>query len=521
MNSLDSFRAEVRQAIHSLWQRRWLAVGVAWIVALIAAPVVALVPNRYEAASRIYVDTQTVLKPLMQGLAYTPDIDQEVQMLARTLISRPNIERLVERPELAAAGTSAGDRERTIARLMDRIKITPAGGGNLYSITYRDTDANRARRTVEATLALFVDAGSQGKRRDSEEAGQFIDEQIKVYEAKLVEAENRLKEFKLRHFGMNGVASQDFFARMSSLSDEVAKLRVDLAAAEQSRDAFRRELAGEAPQLPADGGIGGLPPAPTELDTRIEAQKKLLDEMLRRYTEEHPDVVSTRRIIAQLEQQKVREAAARASAAASGQVKALAATSPVYQRIRISLAETEALVASLRSQLVFKQARLEEARAAAGKVPQIEAELAQLNRDYTIINNNYQALVARRESASIGVKLDESSRLADFRIIEPPRVLPSPVFPSRLHLAVIALVLAIGAGLAAPLLLRQIFPTFVDAVALQKATGRQVLGSISKLRTDDHQRTTRMQGVGVAFACSGLLLLQVGWIAWLAVHTPT
>jgi polysaccharide chain length determinant protein (PEP-CTERM system associated) len=519
---VQTFQRELRHALQSLWKRRWLAVAVAWLVAVLAAPAVMLAPNRFEAAAQIYVDTQTVLKPLMQGLAYTPDIDQQVRMLARTLISRPNIEKLVGRTDVGLGpGATASERERMVGQLMERIKIVPAGTSNLYAITYRDKDARVAQRTVEATLDLFVNAGTLSTKRDSEEASQFIDEQIKVYEAKLVEAEGRLKDFKVRNFGSSGVSSQDFFARMSLLSEEVSKLRLDLAAAEQSREAFRRELAVENPQLPTDGAAAAPPVALSEVDARLEAQKKLLDELLRRFTDEHPDVVSTRRVIAQLEGQRRVEAEARAASAAAGKPKVNAATSPVYQKIRIALAEAEAQVASLRSQLVYKESRLDQIRAAAGKVPQIEADLAQLNRDYDIINKNYQALVSRRESASLGIKLDESSRLADFRVIEPPRVLPTPVFPGRIHLAAFAVLAALAAGLAAPLLLDLVLPTYRTTAALEKATGRKVLGSLSMTFTPDHRRQMRTQALGVALACGALLLVQGGWILWIAGRLPT
>lgn len=518
MNDIQSLKLLLRQSLHTIWKRRWLAVGVAWAVALVAAIVVPLIPNRYQASAQIYVDTQTVLKPLMQGLAYVPDFDQQVRMLANTLVSRPNMERLVDQPDLGfSAGSSLLDRERAIANLTKQIKMTSVGGtANLYAITYRDTESARAKRIVEATLQLFVNASSVGKKRDSEEASQFIDQEIKAYEGKLIEAENRLKDFKVRHFGTSGVASQDFFARMSVLSDEVSRLRLDLAAAEQARDAFKRELAAENPQLPSDGS-GATPGAPpSEIDVRIENQKKLLDEMLRRYTDEHPDVISTRRVIAQLEQQRARESDAKAAAIAAGKGRIIAATSPVYQKLRVSLAETEANVASLRSQLGFKQSRLDEARKMASQVPQIEAELAQLNRDYDVINKNYQGLVARRESASLGVRMDESSRLAEFRIVEPPRVSPGAVFPSRTHLALLGIVVALAMGLAAPLALNLFWPTFKDAMALHQATGRQVLGSVAIAVNDAARGSRRGQFASVGLAFVGLLALQGAWLLWLS-----
>jgi polysaccharide chain length determinant protein (PEP-CTERM system associated) len=277
-------------------------MAVSALAALLCAGAVSRVADRYEASARVYVDTQTVLKPLMTGLTFQPDIDQQVRMLARTLISRPNVEQLLKTPTLAAAAPADGvSREQLITRLMDQIKVVPSGVGNLYQISYRGDTPQGAQRLVEATVAMFVNAGAGAKKRDSEEAGRFIEDQIRRYEDKLVEAENRLKDFKVRNFGVSGVSNQDYFARMSALSDEVSKLRLALDAAEQSRAALRRELAGEDPLLPPDPAARSSSPATADIEARLEAQKKQLDDLLRRYTDQHPDVVSARRTITQLE----------------------------------------------------------------------------------------------------------------------------------------------------------------------------------------------------------------------------
>jgi polysaccharide chain length determinant protein (PEP-CTERM system associated) len=290
-------------------RRRWWVLTTSAVVATLSALAISFVHDRYQATARVYVDTQTVLKPLMQNLTFQPDIEQEVSMLARTLISRPNVERLVAIPQLGLASGGIAAHERIVTKLMGDIQIVPVGSGNLYDISYRGTSPEQAQRLVEATVNLFVDSGAGAKKRDSQEAGRFIDEQIKAYEAKLTESENRLKDFKVGHFGLTGVSNQDYFSRVSALTEEVSKLRVDLAGAEQSRDSYRRELASEDPQLPP-GFSGTLPPgADIGIDGRIAEQRKALDDLLRRYTDEHPDVVNARRVLVQLqaESQRMKE----------------------------------------------------------------------------------------------------------------------------------------------------------------------------------------------------------------------
>jgi polysaccharide chain length determinant protein (PEP-CTERM system associated) len=497
-------------------KRRWLALGVAMAVAALCAIAVVLVPSRYEAKAQIYVDTQSVLKPMMAGLTYQPDIDMQVRMLARTLVSRPNVEKLVRNPVLGMDTTDVVAREKVVSRLMDQIKVTPGSTTNLYDISFRGQSPDTAQRLVQVLVQMFADASLGEKRRDTEDAGRFIEEQIRSYESKLVEAENRLKDFKVRNFGVTGVSNQDYYSRVSALTDVVSKVRTELGAAEQARDAYRRELAVEDPQLPAELASKAGSPATLEAEARLEAQKKNLDELLRRFTEAHPDVISARRIIAQLDaEEKLRKEAEARMPSKVGK----AATSPVYQKLRVSLAEAEAQVASLRSQLAMHQAQLDQIRGSGSQRPQVEAELAQLNRDYEVIRKNYDAMVARREAATLGARLDSGSHYAEFRVIEPARASGAAVFPNRLHMALISIVVSLLAGAGAALFVDSLRPAFEEAGSLEQLSGRPVIGTVSKLITPQGVRERRTRHLRFGAALGSLLLLQAVWVVWIAVST--
>jgi polysaccharide chain length determinant protein (PEP-CTERM system associated) len=517
----------IQELLREIWRARWLAVGVAWGVSLVLGVTVFMMKDRYEASARVYIDTQSVLKPLMVGLAFQPDIDQQIRMLARTLISRPNMELLRNSKDIGWDPVDPKKQEQEIQDLTKAIKMGPGGGGNnVYAISYRDTDPQRAQRLVERLVKMFVNSGGDGKKKDSEDARNFIEEEIRTYEAKLVEAENKLKDYKLKNFSVTGVSTQDYFARMSTLSDEVNRLRLETSAAEQSRDALKRELSSEAPQLPLEalGPQTAASPLVSEHEARLDTLKKQLDELLRRYTEEHPDVVSTRRTIAQVEALKRQDLEARRAALAAlskggPNAVAAAATNPVFQKIRFALAEAEANVASLRVRLGTQQARLNETRALASRAPQTEAELTQLNRDYDIIRKNYEQLVSRRESASLGVKIDQSAPLAEFRIIEPPRTAQNPVFPNRLSLALLAVLAAMAAGIAAALIKSRIAPVVSSTKALRELTGRPVLGTVSLLVNEQGRQSQRLSLMGLLGAIASLMLVQAAWLGWVAVHS--
>lgn len=500
--------------VRGMWRRRWIGVAVAWAVAVIGAVVMMRVPDRYEASARIYVDTQSVLKPLMAGLAVQPDINQQIAMLARTLITRPNIEKLIRDADLTILVKNERDRERLIDQLTREIRLTSSGHENLYNVAYRDTDRSRAQRVVQSLTSMFVDSGLSGKKRDAEAARRFIDEQIKAYEKKLEEAEARLKDFKLRNLAYATGTGQDYFARMSAVNEELAKAKLELRAAEQSRDALKRGLGDEEPVLLPDPSTAAASLSVPELDSRIDALRKQLDEQLRRFTDEHPDVVMTRRLLGQLEEQRRAEVEARKRAAASKQAPP---TNPVFQRIKIALAEADATVASLRGRVAELQARVDQLRAAAGRIPQIEAEFAQLNRDYDVLRKNYDALVARRESASISEDVDASAQLAEFRVIDPPRVSPKPVFPNRAVLAPLVLLAALGAGAFGAFGVAQLFPTVDSARTLREIGGRPVLGSVALRLDATGLRRKRLSNFAFGGAISMLVIAFGGWAAWIAL----
>ena len=189
-------------------------------------------------------------------------------------------------------------------------------------------------------------------------------------------------------------------ARSPEVSEQLNQAKLALREAENSRDALKRQLAGEDPVvLPYDSSSSALSSVSVpEIDGRIEAQKKALDGMLQKYTEQHPDVVGTRKVIEQLEAQKTQEIQARRKAG-PGNLASIN-TNPVFQQMKMSLAEAEANVASLRARVSEYETRYQTLGAASRMVPQLETEFTQLNRDYEINKKNYDALVARRESAT-------------------------------------------------------------------------------------------------------------------------
>ncbi|MBX9965119.1 MAG: chain length-determining protein [Burkholderiales bacterium] len=520
---MESAVSQAITAIKGTWRRRWIGLVVAWIVGVGGAVMIFLTPDRYEASARIFVDTQTMLRPLLSGLAVQPDINEQVMMLSRTLISRPNVERLIRMTDLDLKLKSPKEREEMIDRLVRTLQIRMSGGDNLYNLTYQDRSPEEAKKVVQALLSIFVESGLGAKRQDTDQAKRFIEDQIASYETKLVEAENRLKEFRLKNMGRAGSDGRDHFGQMTQMAEMIETARLELRSAEQSRDVLKRELAGEDPVFIPDDVTEAVQvdEAVPEIDVRIAAQKSKLDELLRVFTDAHPDVIGTRRILDQLEEQKKQELAARkrpVSSAGKPRQRSID-RNPVYQQIKISLSESEALVASLRARLAEYERRYETLRSSARLVPEVEAEYAQLNRDYEVQKRNYETLVSRRESATISEKMEESAGSVDFRVVDPPRVSSKPVAPNRLLLLSLALVAAIGAGVAVSFGIGQLFPVFFDTRSLYTHAERPVLGAVSQIRSPVVLKRKRHQTYAFVGGFGMLLVAYGGMFGMLLVFS--
>ena len=517
---MDELISQVSIIARGIWKHRWPGLLVAWVVGAIGAAVVLWVPDKYEASARIYVDTQSILKPLMSGLAVQPNVEQQVVMLSRTLISRPNVEKLIRMADLDLGEKSKDAQEALVERVTKSLEIKNTGRDNLYTLGFRDPNPEKAKRVVQSVVSIFVESSLGDTRKDSDSAKKFIDEQIKTYVAKLEEAESRLKQFKLRNIEVSTADGKDMSSRLGEVGDQLNQARLELREAENARDAAKKQLEVEKTQSASITSRSLLQESATsiatpEIDSRIDAQKRSLDGLLQRFTDQHPDIISARKLIKDLEDQKKKEVL-ELRKVAMAMPAASAGTSLAQQELSRLLVTSEIQVASLRARVNEYESRFGKARVMMKSAPQIETEFSQLNRDYAIHKKNYEDLVARRESAVLSGDLEGTSGVADFRLIDPPRVSPQPVAPNRLLLLALALLGSLAAGIATAFLASQLRAVFFDAHTLRDFVGLPLLGVVTLVPNESVRSRGKSDLRRFVFASSGLIGAFIAGIVVLA-----
>ena len=131
---------------------------------------------------------------------------------------------------------------------------------------------------MQSLLTIFVESSLGDKRQDTQTAVKFLDDQIKNYEQNLQAAENRIKDFKLKYMGLSSQSQgQDYFGRVATLGNAIEAARVELQSAEQARDSYKKELAGEEPVFLPEPTESRTREAVPEIDSRLDALKRELD----------------------------------------------------------------------------------------------------------------------------------------------------------------------------------------------------------------------------------------------------
>ena len=475
--------------VYGMWRYRWSALVIAWIVALLGWLLVFAIPNQFSVKTVVYVDTSSVLKPLLKGLTVETDTKDELRIMTRMLLSRENLLSVARESDMDLDVNSPAEKEKLIDRLAKDIKINGASGGargaknNVYEIGYRSKSATRSYQVVSNLLNTMIEDTLKSTRTDTASAQNFLSEQIAVYEERLSVAEQKLAYFKKENVGFMPDERGSYYMRLQRAQDSVEKTASALRLAERRYTELTRQLKGENQILSSDS-------IQSEKMKKIKLNQERLDLLFNQYTEQHPDVLELQAIIADLKAAPDTNKAASTYSSDSDEMREF---NPVYQELRVELSKASVEVEILKTQLKEEQARVKKLHESIDIIPEVEAKLTKLNRGYEVTRERYLDLVGRMESAELAQSADKSTSDIAFRVIEPPIVPFEPSSPNRgLFLAGVLLV-AFAAGLAWSFLRYMLQPTLINLAQLSSALKRPVIGSVSLYLSPEHRKKRLLQ----------------------------
>jgi polysaccharide chain length determinant protein (PEP-CTERM system associated) len=495
---------EIRIAIHSVWNRRWLALAVAWGVCLLGWLVVAMIPNAYESKARIQVQTQSILSDKV-GISASEQ-RKSIQQLEQTLTSSVNLEKVIRGTDLGQ--TVASDREMStkIEALRKNIEVK-AEQDNFFAITVKQPSGKVARDVVQKLIDVAEEDNTAGDRKETSQTLRFLDAQIEARQGALQEAEAKRVAYETEHLGLlPGVGSVS--QRLESSRAELGQIESQLIQARSSLAALTGQLAGTPQSLSTPGmsGGGSVMASPSQA-ALSQAMGELGAMRARGWTDSHPDVIAQQNQIANLRAQ------VRANPAVStGGSAGYKSPNPAYSTLQSMRAEREGAVAALQARKSALQADMAQLSGKQTAEPGVAAEMARINRDYEVLKTQYDKLVADRDSVRLRGQVETQTDAIQFNVINKPQVSHVPAAPNRPLLLALVLFAGIGAGVGTAFALGHLQTSFATAAKLERASGLPVIGSISQMlnsaQRDDRKKKMRLF-VGGAAALAGVFVLLV------------
>jgi polysaccharide chain length determinant protein (PEP-CTERM system associated) len=404
-----------------------VAVGLSW-------------SKSYMSSTTIFVEEKNILDPLMQGAAVRTPVTDRSRIAKEVIFGRKVMNQLAESLGMFSDSQSDIEKERVIDRLRSHTTITQAGRG-LIRIEHSDADAKQAFLATQLLAELFISESHERKLEESKAAYEFIDKQVKEYHDKLQVAEEALKGLRIANIE-TGVAGGEtnIVNRMNQLMVRIDQTSEQLRDAEIKKTSLERQLSGEVESTVVVTRAG-------QMRARISELQSQLATLRMTFHDAHPDVVRIRHQIDDLhEAVRAEEARRQDGARGSADSRASAATeegvvhNPLYQQLRLDLAQTKTLIDTLNARIAEYNRQLQNERGRGKAVHSGDASLAEVSRDYQVNNTLYQDLLRRREQALVSMNINKERQGLGFSIQEEAEL---PLRPRGLELKYVILVGAI------------------------------------------------------------------------------
>ncbi len=423
------------------------AVVALFVFVTIAAAVVGLSwPLRYTSATTILVEEKNIIQPLMQGAAVDTGVMDRASIAREVIYGHKIMDQIAVDAGWVKSDTTPKQKADIIHNiLIPRTKISHVGDNkNIIKIQYSDDNPKRAYLTAKELADLFIAVTLQAKAKESEDAFNFIDQQVQQYRAKLTTAEDALKQFQSANLRARPGSEEEIGKRLNDLQDKIDQTDEELKETEIKQNSLKKQLSGEAEATAVFSQDG-------QYRTRIAELQAQLATLRLNYQDTYPDIVRIKHQIEDLDQAIAEDQAKQKNGKAGSQQPANDESlmlNPLYQQLRQELSQTKTKIATLNARSADYRQLLQEELSRGRQVHGGEATLAELTRDYTVNRDIYQDLLRRRENARVSMNLDKQKEGLTFQIQDHATM---PLEPNSLRFSdfifggfILALILPIG-----------------------------------------------------------------------------
>jgi uncharacterized protein involved in exopolysaccharide biosynthesis len=382
------------------------------------------------------------LRPLIQklnqqGLLHNGNVDEVIEEIRSGVAIEPVQMVVVANPNDKAVGPHGG--------LSGGPSKPPQVPG--FNLDYTASDPHEA----QAVCAGVTDIMLQENLRDREQVAQnttdFLSRQVDDAKSNLNDLDAKLAAFKRQYMGQLPGDEDSNLKILSGMNSQLDATTQTLSRAQQDKTYSESLLA----QQLANWRSSQSASSPQTLQQQLALAQTQLIALQGRYTDDFPDVVKTKKQIADLQKQLDQiNSAAPSNSSASG-TQANAAEPPEIQQLRMQIHQYSEVIAQATRQQTTLQNQIRVLQGRVALSPGVEEQYKQLTRDYDTAQKFYNDLLDKKSQSEMQTAMEREQQGEQMRLQIPADLPDSPSFPNRLLFAAGGLggglVLGIGLGL--------------------------------------------------------------------------
>jgi polysaccharide chain length determinant protein (PEP-CTERM system associated) len=431
----------VEDYLFILKRRWWIVVVPMIILPIIAVGATYFITPEYVSQTVILIDQQKVPTDFVQPVA-TQDLDSRLAIITEQVLSRANIQPIIEKYNLFANQHLSMDARVDLMRDPKTLKIEPvqselarSGGLPGFRISFTANDPQTAQQVCGELTALFTKTNLRARAANAESTADFLKEQLDDAKRTLDDIDAKVAAFQHQYSGMLPEDQTNNMSIMTSLNSQLEATTQQLQNLEQNRSVGEALLTQqEAAQSAA------TVTAPTPVRTS-QAQEKELNDLLTqkaslesRYSPDYPDVKDVNRKIADLQKEMAQAAAAPPPPVPAAPVSKRPDSASVVQlTAQLRGIDQQIEMKHKQQDQIQQQIRGYEGRISAS--PQVESQYKELTRNYDTANTFYNKLLAESNQSQMTTSMEQRQEGETFSVLDAANLPTDPIFPKQTYFA--------------------------------------------------------------------------------------
>jgi polysaccharide chain length determinant protein (PEP-CTERM system associated) len=486
---MESANIDIKGYLRLIRRRNKTFVFTGLLIMTVFVLASSLSPEVYEASSTVFIE-RNVINSMIKDITINPSLEDRLNVLSYSMKSRSLITRVLEDLDIAVEAETPEEINKLINNLQENtvIKIdTNRSRGNtmnIFVVSFRGDDPIFARDYVNTLVRRYIEDNLSAKRDEAYEANRFLSDQINYFKGNLDEIESGIVDFRKERGIFIATDERNVVEEIKVAQyklDEIENKKKELHA---KKRLIEKQIKKEYP------------------DMMISLQGRL-NELLLKYTENHPEVISMMSRIAALKKMS-KNSTVNVHDSQRDEADATL-LNPLYHKSREELANTELELAGLKAKEGNIMKQLDAKKAYLRSIPHEKKKLADMEGERNIYRGIYEKLILRLGQSEVSKQMELQDKAATFRIVDPAVLNNKPISPDRVKIILLGILAGFTGGMGA-VLFSDKTDNSIRSLEVLKSIGLPVLAVIPTVETLTEASRRRKREIAL-YAAAGLYMV--------------